>query len=87
MLMKNSQYIIENQTHDHPACRWVPQPTALPRAPETVRDDGNDYNDNDCHFLSPVNYAVIRGFLNVQANVSLYCDIFCVTAYSFAGSY
>ena len=32
--MKNSNYTIGNRTRDLPACNAVPQPTALPRAPE-----------------------------------------------------
>jgi hypothetical protein len=32
MTMKYSNDIIENQTHDIPACSAVPQPTVLPRS-------------------------------------------------------
>ena len=58
--MNNSHNIIGNRTHDHLARRAVPQSTALPRAPETVRDDGNDYNEYD--FLSRANYVVMPEF-------------------------
>jgi hypothetical protein len=34
MSMKNSNYTIGNRTRDVPACSAVPQPNALPRAPE-----------------------------------------------------
>jgi hypothetical protein len=36
VLMKNSNDTIRNRTRDLPACSSVPQPTAPPRAPETL---------------------------------------------------
>jgi hypothetical protein len=37
MSMKNFTYSIENRTRDLPACSAVPQPTALPRAPNIIK--------------------------------------------------
>ena len=34
MSVKNSNDTIGNRTHDFPTCSVVPQPTALPRAPD-----------------------------------------------------
>jgi hypothetical protein len=36
MSMKNSSYNIGNRTRDLPTCSVVPEPTALPRAPQTT---------------------------------------------------
>ena len=38
MSLKNSNDTIGNQTRDLPNCSAAPQPTALPRAPNMVRN-------------------------------------------------
>jgi len=38
MSMKNSNGTIGNRAHDLPTCSAVPQPTALPRAPQHVKN-------------------------------------------------
>ena len=41
MSMKNSNSTIGNQTRDLPACSAVPQPTAVPGAPNTAVRNSN----------------------------------------------
>jgi hypothetical protein len=52
MSMKNSIDAIENRTRDLPTCSAVPQPTAIPCAPETLyillNNNNNNNNNNNC---------------------------------------
>jgi len=48
--MKNSNDTIGNRTRDLPACSAVPQPTALPRAPN-VRTWGTQNENSGTHQL------------------------------------
>jgi len=63
--MKNSSDTIENRTRDLPTCSAMPQPTALPRAPNKYmyslkyRERFQIYlagYENACHFSLEINF-------------------------------